>query len=791
MKKKILSLLLASTMAVGMFAGCSSDEPDSGETTENTSQTETESGTSGEEETNKKEEMDPAYKLVWEDNFDGDSLNRDDWNVELHDPGWVNAEWQSYVDSEENIYLENGELVIQAIKTVDADGNATYTSGRVNTQNKHNFKYGRFEARIKVPSGKGFLPAFWLMAADENLYGQWPKCGEIDIMEVLGDNTKLLHSTIHYGEPHEQQQGEYTLTDSDFSEEYHVFACEWDPSEIRYYCDGELFFTVNDWFSAKEGFDELTYPAPFDQPFYIILNLAVGGSWVGYPDDTTEFGDNAQLRVDYVKVYQKESYDENVKKPEVQVTLRDPDATGNYVINGDFANAEGLEEDGEDWEFHTESTGRGTAEIVNGEMVIKPKTVGDLAHAIQLYQADIPMISGTKYKISFDAYSIEKDRNIIVAITAPTNAWVRYFPDTTVAITPEKKTYEFEFNMTDDTDPNGRIEFNLGYLKSVAEVHISNVRIEKIGEFDMNSTKNVQPDGNYVYNAEFQVGENRMDYWSVDTTLDGVTAAVTNIDNIRELKVSVPDSVAALSDVVVKQDQIHISGGKKYTLAFTAYADADKKITAQIAGQKFDADVTTTAKQFKYEFTTGSDVGISVLEFLVGNAGDLYLDKVSIQEDALLLNGDFSNGMTGFEAYAYNTSDINYVVDNLNEDNAFSIDIVNSSDTDWHIQLKQANIALEKGKTYKVSMDIKSTVDRQVMYTFQHNGAADEDWTLYSEAKVFDVSQDFTKCEMTFTMNSETDEASLLTISMGAVGGTVISEKHTIVIDNIELSVVE
>ena len=104
-----------------------------------------------------------GYTLRWQDEFDGAELNRDDWNVELHEPGWVNNELQSYVDSPENIYLEDGKLVLKPVETKNADGTVSYTSGRVNTQNKHDFKYGIFEARAKVPAGQGFLPAFWKM----------------------------------------------------------------------------------------------------------------------------------------------------------------------------------------------------------------------------------------------------------------------------------------------------------------------------------------------------------------------------------------------------------------------------------------------------------------------------------------------------------------------------------------------------------------------------------------------------------------------------------------------------
>lgn len=220
--------------------------------------------------------------LVWEDNFDGDSLNLNDWNIETHAPGWVNQELQEYVTSTENTYVKDGMLYIRAIKE-ERGGQAYYTSGRINTQGKHDFTYGRFETRAKVPSGKGFLPAFWMMPTDENYYGQWPRCGEIDIMEVHGSDLTKSYGTLHFGgsqNSHVQSQGSYTLPGNarNFWEDFHVFACEWEPGEIRFYVDGVLFHKENDWFTAKgDGYEKVAYPAPYDQPFYMILNLAVGG----------------------------------------------------------------------------------------------------------------------------------------------------------------------------------------------------------------------------------------------------------------------------------------------------------------------------------------------------------------------------------------------------------------------------------------------------------------------------------------------------------------------------------
>ena len=152
-----------------------------------------------------------GYALVFEDHFDGAALDRRHWNVELHEPGWVNEELQEYVDTPDVIRLEDGRLMIRPIKTVHEDGSVSYISGRVSTQHKHDFTYGIFEARLKIPKGKGYLPAFWLMTTDEERYGQWPVCGEIDIMEIMGQDTRKNYGTIHYGLPHSQNQGTITL----------------------------------------------------------------------------------------------------------------------------------------------------------------------------------------------------------------------------------------------------------------------------------------------------------------------------------------------------------------------------------------------------------------------------------------------------------------------------------------------------------------------------------------------------------------------------------------------------
>lgn len=747
-----------------------------------------------------KGELAYGYKLEWEDDFNGTELDRNSWNVELHEPGWVNAELQEYVDSDKNIYVKDGNLVIQAIKDeTKADGDPEqYTSGRINTQNKHDYQYGRFEARAKVPSGKGFLPAFWMMPTVEGYYGQWPLCGEIDIMEVMGQETNKLYSTLHFGNPHTQKQGTYE-GEADFSEDFHVYACEWDPDEFRFYVDDQLFYTVNDWFTKRAGFGETAYPAPYDQPFYMILNLAVGGSWVGYPDENTEFGDNAQLVVDYVRVYQKDEYDTDVSKTEADVQFRDPYEGGNYILNGEFTEVEdlsGSEAEQVNWKLHLEAEDAATAEIKDEVLHINPKEIGTEKYHVQIVQADLPMEKGSNYKLTYDACA-DEDRTMVTAIKGPDNGYVEYMPETTVNLTKDWNTFEHEFKMTSDSDANGRVEFNLGGQNSIAAVYIDNVRLEKIeseeGEEEEEDIRSVLPDGNYVYNGSFdegnEPGRQRLAYWDWNVS-KGVSVSVTN-DRERELKVVVPqtETEIALDDVVVYQKPIAIKGGKTYVLSFDAYADQAKTIKAAIAGETFESALTTKQQEYRYKFNTAAESDGSELRFLLGAAGTTYIDNVSIREDGLIVNGDFSSGMVGYEVFVQSPANVtNYIVDNLNgEDNAFSIDIADTGDQDWYIQLKQSNIKLEKGKWYKIGFDAKSTVDRQIKYALQRDGNKhNDDWTQYSQTPIIDLTKDYQNFSHKFMMAEDTDPEAVLSITMGAVSGQ-ISTPHTIKIDNITL----
>lgn len=723
-----------------------------------------------------------GYNLKWSDEFDGTALNKADWNVETHGAGWVNSELQEYVDSDQNISVKDGNLVITPIKTVKEDGTATYTSGRINTQNKHNFTYGLFEVRAKVPAGQGYLPAFWMMAADENVYGQWPRCGEIDIMEIMGQKTDKLYGTIHYGNPHSESQGTYVLTEDNFADNYHTFSCEWEPGKIRWYVDGMLYHEESDWYTATVGQGTVTYPAPFDQPFYMILNLAVGGSWVGNPDASTDF-DKAAFTIDYVKAYQKDSYNENVTKPVKEVVLRDPDVNGNYVNNSDFAIAEDLT-DKLNWVSLTALGGEAAATIADKQIKIATTNAGTADYSVQLVQAGIPLEKGATYTVSFDAQA-SAARTMKTAVKAPDRGYAEYMNSKTVDLSTDKQTYTYEFKMESDSDANGRLEFNMGAAGSTADIYISNVSIKKTKPADPNEKeiKTILADGNYVYNGSFQEGDARLGYWEITNT-ENASVSVTNENTDRRLKVVVTKEEARAEDVVAAQTDLAIQGGKEYALSFDAQADAPRNMKILVAGQEFVADLTADKKSFSFKVTLPASITNKNLAFYLGDKGTTYLDNVRLVEDAMIKNGSFNAGFAGYEWYADSSADASSVVDSLTEDNAADITIKNTGDQDWKIQLKQNNVALEKGQWYKLTFKAKSNLPRKIRVIMQ--GLEDKKWAAYGE-NIVSLTDSYQTFEKEFMMAADTDPKAFLCFALGAVGGEVITTQHRVCIDDISL----
>lgn len=235
-----------------------------------------------------------GWLLIWQDEFSDETLDLTLWDVEIGGHGWGNNESQFYTDRTENIRLEEGMLIIEARDEFFVRRN--YTSGRIKMKAQYAFTYGRVEARMKLPYGQGIWPAFWMLGEDIDSAG-WPLCGEIDIMEHIGREPNHIYGTVHGpGYSGASGVGHYTtFTDSTLTEDFHVYAIEWEPEVIRWYVDDALFFTI----TPQQVLGEWV----FDHPFFLILNLAVGGNWPGAADETTSF---PQLfSIDYVRVYQR------------------------------------------------------------------------------------------------------------------------------------------------------------------------------------------------------------------------------------------------------------------------------------------------------------------------------------------------------------------------------------------------------------------------------------------------------------------------------------------------------
>lgn len=727
-----------------------------------------------------------GYQLKWMDDFEETALNTDNWNVETHEPGWVNSELQEYVDSTENIYVKDGNLIIKPIKTVDEEGNVSYTSGRVNTQNKQDFTYGLFEVRAKVPEGQGYLPAFWMMPTNENLYGQWPRCGEIDIMEVMGQENNKAYGTIHYGNPHSESQGTYVLSQGNYTNSYHVFSCEWEPGKIKWYVDGVLYHEESDWYSTTVGQGTVSYPAPFDQPFYMILNLAVGGSWVGNPNEDTDF-ENQAFVIDYVKAYQKDSYDENVSRPEKDVVLRNPDADGNYVNNGNFAIAESLTDDN-DWKFMTALEGVAEAGIEDNSIKVTTTNAGTVDYSVQLVQAGIPLEKGATYTVSFDARAAAA-RTMKTAIKGPDYGYSEYMTSKTVDLTTEKQTYIYEFKMTSDSDANGRLEFNMGAAGSTEDIYISNVSIKKTQEAnpDEKEEKTILADGNYVYNGSFQEGEGRLGYWEITNNVDA-SVSVTNANTDRKLKVTVDNDDSEAGDVLVAQSDLAIKGGGTYALSFDAQADSARDMKIVVAGQELTASLTEENRSYTFKITTDEELTDRNIVFYMGEKGTIYLDNVRLVEDALIKNGSFNAGFAGYEWYVDSSADATNVVDSLNEDNAADFTIKDTGDQDWKIQLKQNNVELEKGQWYKLSFKAKSSLQRKIRVIMQ--GTEAKNWAVYSGENTVTLDTEYQTFEKTFQMTAATDTEAFLSICLGKIDER-ISTQHRVCIDDIVLEKVE
>lgn len=272
----------------------------------------------------------PRWKLVWNDEFDGNTIDASKWDFDIGNgffdykthtwiAGWGNEELQYYTANANNAFVKDGVLTIRAMK--ESLHGCGYTSARLKTRSRDGAAlfsklYGRVCIRAKVPWGKGLWPALWMLPQDDK-YGGWAASGEIDLMEIVGEKPHEVLSSLHYGSTFPKRSLKtdvYALPNDSTVADWHEYAVEWEPGEIRFYVDDVLAATHTFWWSCSElkngaGIEAKKpahinpWPAPFDQPFYLIMNVAVGGNFPGAPNGATHFP--AELVIDYVRVYDK------------------------------------------------------------------------------------------------------------------------------------------------------------------------------------------------------------------------------------------------------------------------------------------------------------------------------------------------------------------------------------------------------------------------------------------------------------------------------------------------------
>ncbi len=456
------------------------------------------------------------WELIWSDEFQGNTLDLTKWDYQIGNGAiygvsdWGNNEEEYYTS--DNVSVSEGFLKIEA-KQEEMNGKS-YTSGRIRTlgdplgdgsgaESLFSKKYGKFEARIKMPAGDGLWPAFWLLPdPNDNEYGYWAASGEIDIMEARGRLTEETSGTLHYGQPwpnNKYSGGTFNMAEGESTEGFHVYSLEWEPGEIRWYVDGELFHTENSWYSRGEGQKvDYPFPAPFDEEFYILLNLAVGGNFDGgkIPSDE-DFP--AEMLIDYVRVYDLEGgYDETIKKPMIAVDEAgtekyiSEDMDYNYVqdqtfdsVNEEMLKIRDMDVLSSNWYFLALSEFSGTASLSKGEedgytyVSIDTIAKGNQTYSVQLIQ-HLPVVKGYVYELSFDAKA-EEERTILSKLGGDDdNGWSTYAGQFEDTITTEWAHYTQIFQMFSTTDGSTRLEFNLG--GDTGEFKIANISLKIVPE---------------------------------------------------------------------------------------------------------------------------------------------------------------------------------------------------------------------------------------------------------------------------------------------------------------------
>ena len=486
------------------------------------------------------------YELVWSDEFNGNYLDTNTWNYEIGTGswGWGNNEQQYYTDR--NIKVSNGTMKITAKR--EDYGGMKYTSSRITTKNKKNFKYGKIEARIKMPKFKGVWPAFWMLGANQDSVG-WPKCGEIDIVEAINDEN-LVYGTLHWfhdpGNNNADSGSSVAVADRT---EYHVYGVEWTADKLRWYVDGKVYRTMD---VSNDSFSEVR------KEYFVIFNMAIGGQWPGYDIDETAFP--ATMEVDWVRAYKKvEETTTKYTGPMITVTEDAVETCsgkwGSYFGSG-WAGASG--------------TSKSTDKAVTGA-TMNITSIGNSQWGVQQYLKGLHYYPGRTYNYSFTMTS-DVDKRVFVKVAGDGDEQIfGEYIDLKAGV-----PYNFSRQVTLAEDMEGVLDLYFGMGKcdgdaaatnSAANITLSNVSFKTTTQIpDPNYNNGESTTNKTTLPSEEKTTTNN----GVTTTNNGVTTTGNGVTTTSKVVVSRPGKVS-VKKVVRSKNNRNIKINIKKVKGVTGY----------------------------------------------------------------------------------------------------------------------------------------------------------------------------------------------------------------------------
>ncbi len=486
------------------------------------------------------------YELVWSDEFNGNSLDTNTWNYEIGTGswGWGNNEQQYYTDR--NIKVSNGTMKITAKR--EDYGGMKYTSSRITTKNKKNFKYGKIEARIKMPKFKGVWPAFWMLGANQDSVG-WPKCGEIDIVEAINDEN-LVYGTLHwFHDPGNNNADSGSSVAVANRTEYHVYGVEWTADKLRWYVDGKVYRTMD---VSNDSFSEVR------KEYFVIFNMAIGGQWPGYDIDETAFP--ATMEVDWVRAYKKvEETTTKYTGPMITVTEDAVETCsekwGSY-FGSDWAGASG--------------TSKSTDKAVTGA-TMNITSIGNSQWGVQQYLKGLHYYPGRTYNFSFTMTS-DVDKRVFVKVAGDGDEQIFGEYIDLKARVP----YNFSRQVTLSEDMEGVLDLYFGMGKcdgdaaatnSAANITLSNVSFKTTTQIpDPNYNNGESTTNKTTLPSEEKTTTNN----GVTTTNNGVTTTGSGVTTTSKVVVSRPGKVS-VKKVVRSKNNRNIKINIKKVKGVTGY----------------------------------------------------------------------------------------------------------------------------------------------------------------------------------------------------------------------------